>query len=63
MTLGEVSEQQLDTHPEWGWSRRETDMAKQRVNWLRSMGLVEKQGNEYALTDDGREFVERAVAE
>ncbi|QDX41858.1 HNH endonuclease [Salarchaeum sp. JOR-1] len=63
MTLGEVSEQQLDTHPELGWSRGETDMAKQRVNWLRSMGLVEKQGDEYALTDDGRAFVERAVAE
>ncbi len=29
MTLAEVSEQQLDTHPELGWSRGETDMAKQ----------------------------------
>ncbi|WP_254768424.1 HNH endonuclease [Salinilacihabitans rarus] len=63
MTLGEVSEQQLDTHPELGWSRGETDMAKQRVNWLRSMGLVEKRGDEYALTDDGLQFVERAVEE
>ena len=61
MTLVEVSEQQLDTHPELGWSRGETDMAKQRVNWLRSMGLVEKRGDEYAVTDDGLQFVEHAV--
>jgi len=63
MTLGEVSEQQLDTHPELGWGRGETDMAKQRVNWLRSMGLVEKRGDVYALTNDGQEFAGRAVAE
>jgi putative restriction endonuclease len=63
MTLAEVSEQQLDTHPELGWSRGETDMAKQRANWLRSMGLVEKRGDEYALTDDGLQFVESAVEE
>jgi putative restriction endonuclease len=63
MTLAEVSEQQLDTHPELGWSQEETDMAKQRVNWLRSMGLVEKRGDEYALTDDGLQFVESAVGE
>ncbi len=63
MTLAEVSEQQLDTHPELGWSRGETDMAKQRVNWLRSMDLVEKRGDEYALTDDGLQFVESAVEE
>jgi putative restriction endonuclease len=63
MTLAEVSEQQLDTHPELGWSHGETDMAKQRVNWLRSMDLVEKRGDEYALTDDGLQFVERAVEE
>jgi putative restriction endonuclease len=63
MTLAEVSEQQLDTHPELGWSPGDTDMAKQRVNWLRSMGLVEKHGDEYALTDYGLQFVESAVAE
>lgn len=61
MTRIEISDQQLDTHPELGWSRGETDMANQRANWLRSMGLVEKQGQEYALTDDGWEFVENAV--
>ncbi|WP_311174157.1 hypothetical protein [Halobellus ordinarius] len=63
MTIGEVSTQQLETHPEFGWSHGETDMAKQRVNWLRSLGLVEQHGDEYALTEDGREFVETAVAE
>ncbi|WP_433632675.1 HNH endonuclease [Halomicrococcus sp. NG-SE-24] len=63
MTLAEVSDQQLDTHPELGWSRGETDMATQRVNWLRSMGLVEKRGNEYALTEDGLQFTESAVEE
>lgn len=34
MTFREVSEQQLDTHPELGWSPGATDMARQRVNWL-----------------------------
>jgi len=63
MTIAEVSEQQLDTHPELGWSRGETDMAKQRVNWLRSMGLVEQRSDEYALTDDGLQFVDSAVEE
>ncbi|WP_440009038.1 HNH endonuclease [Halomicrococcus sp. SG-WS-1] len=63
MTLAEVSDQQLDTHPELGWSRGETDMATQRVNWLRSMGLVEKRGDEYALTEDGLQFTESAVEE
>ncbi len=38
-------------------------MAKQRVNWLRSMGVVEKRGDEYALTEDGLQFVESAVVE
>ncbi len=63
MTLAEVSKQQLDTHPELGWSRGETGMAIQRVNWLRSMGLVEKRGTEYMLTDDGHQFVATAVEE
>ena len=63
MSLEEVSEQQLDTHPELGWSRGETDMARQRVNWLRSMGLVKERSDTFALTDEGRSFVESAVAE
>mgnify|MGYP006278556771 CR=1 FL=1 len=62
MTIAEVSDQQLDTHPELGWTRGETDMAKQRANWLRSMGFVEKNGNEYVLTADGWVFVEDAVS-
>lgn len=63
MTITEISDQQLDTHPEIGWSRGETDMALQWVNWLRSMGLVENQSDEYALTDAGHRFVDEAVAE
>lgn len=63
MTIKEISDQQLDTHPELGWGRGETDMALQRVNWLRSMGLVEKRDGEYALTDAGHQFVDEAVAE
>jgi len=61
MSLSEISNQQLETHPELGWRWGETDMASQRANWLRSMGLVEKQGGEYALTDAGHQFVEEAV--
>lgn len=61
MTIGEISDQQLDTHPELGWSRGQTDMAKQRANWLRSMGYVEKQDGAYALTDAGWDFVDAAV--
>ncbi|WP_321113112.1 HNH endonuclease [Halorussus salinisoli] len=61
MTIMEISDQQLDTHPELGWSRGETDMAKQRANWLRSMDLVEKRDDEYVLTDSGWQFVEDAV--
>lgn len=61
MTVGKISEQQLDTHPELGWAPGETDMALQRANWLRSLGAVEKRGEQYALTDEGRRFVEEAV--
>jgi putative restriction endonuclease len=61
MTIAEISDQQLDTHPELGWGRGETDMALQRVNWLRSLGCVEKQDDAYRLTDAGIEFVDEAV--
>jgi len=63
MSITEISTQQLDTHPELGWSPEQTDMATQRVNWLRSMGLIEKLGDKFQLTDDGRQFVSRAVEE
>jgi len=61
MTLAEISNQQLDTHPELGWSRGQTDMATQRVNWLRSMGLIEKQGMRIRSHPKGRQFVKSAV--
>jgi len=63
MSLAEIGTQQLDTHPELGWNPEQTDMASQRVNWLRSMGLIEKREGEYQITDDGRQFVSRAVKE
>lgn len=63
MTIEEISDQQLDTHPELGWSRGESGMARQRANWLRSMGLVQKRGTEYKLTEEGHRFVEDAVTE
>lgn len=45
------------------WKRRhgETDIALQRVNWLRSMGLIERKDEEYRLTDAGIQFVSEAV--
>lgn len=61
MTIEDISDQQLDTHPELGWSRGETDMAHQRANWLRSMGLVQKRGERYELTGEGKRFVGDAV--
>lgn len=61
MTIEEIGRQQLRTHDELGWDPANTDMAKQRTNWLRSLGLVRKDGKQYALTDDGHQFVERAV--
>lgn len=63
MDIEAVSEQQLDTHPELGWARGETDMAKQRVNWLRSMGLIRRQDGRYTLTERGQTLVGEAVAE
>lgn len=61
MTIEEISHQQLDTHPELGWDPANTDMAKQRTNWLRSLSLVQKGGDQYRLTDEGRQFTEKAV--
>lgn len=63
MTIEEVSQHQLEAHPELGWDPSNVDMAKQRTNWLRSLGLVEKAGQAYTLTDEGRQFTEAAVAQ
>jgi putative restriction endonuclease len=63
MTITEISDQQLDTHPDLGWSRGETDMALQRVNWLRSMGLLAKRDGAYELTNEGQDLVEKSVAQ
>jgi len=61
MTLTDINRHQLDTHPELDWSSDQTDMAKQRVNWLRSMGLIEQTNGRYDLTGEGRQFVVDAV--
>jgi putative restriction endonuclease len=61
MTLTEINSHQLETHPELDWSPDQTDMAKQRVNWLRSMGLIEQANEKYDLTGEGRQFVVDAV--
>lgn len=63
MTIEEIGRQQLETHPELGWNPENTDMASQRANWLRSLGLVRKAEGRYSLTEAGREFVEGAVTE
>ncbi len=63
MTIEEVSDQQLSTHPELGWNPEKTDMAKQRANWLRSLGLAEQDGDVYRLTEEGRQFTDQAVDE
>jgi putative restriction endonuclease len=63
MSLDAISHQQLRTHPELGWAEENTDMAAQRVNWLRSLGLVELAETGYALTDRGHEWIESGVSE
>ncbi|SIS19649.1 HNH endonuclease [Natronorubrum thiooxidans] len=61
MTIDEIGCQQLDTHPELGWNPENPDMALQRVNWLRSLELVQKDSDQYTLTDEGRQFTDTAV--
>jgi putative restriction endonuclease len=61
MPIADVSRQQLDAHPDLGWNPENTDMAKQRVNWLQSLGLVEKTDGMYRLTADGYDFVDDAI--
>jgi putative restriction endonuclease len=63
MTIDAISRQQLQTHPELGWAEENTDMASQRVNWLRSLGLVEPVETGFVLTDRGHEWVESGVVE
>jgi len=51
----------LDTHPDLRLSRKQTDMASQRLNWLRRIELIEEDGEKYSLTPAGRQLVESAV--
>ncbi len=61
MSIDDVSRQQLNTHPELGWDPSNYDMALQRVNWLRSLGVVQKDGDQYTLTAEGHQFTDNAV--
>ncbi|WP_246984003.1 HNH endonuclease [Halorientalis marina] len=61
MTIAEISRQQLDAHPQLGWKPANTDMAKQRANWVRSLGLAERDGDLYRLSEAGVDFVDDAV--
>jgi uncharacterized protein YukE/ribosomal protein S19E (S16A) len=59
MTIEAINDQQLSTHDELGWDPNRTIMAKQRTNWLISMGQIERQTDGYAITDDGRSFLRK----
>lgn len=61
MDIEAVNQQQLAAHPELGWDPSNTDMAKQRVNWLRSLGFVTVSDAGYRLTAEGNAFVSHAV--
>ena len=61
MSIDDVGRQQLNTHPELGWDPSNYDMALQRVNWLRSLGVVQRGGDQYTLTAEGRQFTDSAV--
>lgn len=56
MTIEEVNEFLLAAHDELDWDPANTDMTKQRLNWLRSMGLLKRDEEYYRLTVIGREF-------
>lgn len=58
MTIDEINEFLLSTNEVLGWNPTKTDMAKQRVNWLRSLELVEHQKEMYHVTSLGRQFVD-----
>jgi len=61
MSIDDAGRQQLKTHPELGWDPSNYDMALQRVNWLRSLGVVQKDGDQYTLTADVSQFTDNAV--
>ena len=57
-SIEEINDFLLTTHDELNWHPEKTDMAKQRLNWLRSMGFVERRGDDYTLTPEGRQLVD-----
>lgn len=58
LTIDEINEFLLSTHEELNWDPDKTDMAQQRINWLRSMDLVERDGEIYRLTTQGQRFID-----
>lgn len=58
LLIEEVNEFLLETHDELGWDPAKTDMALQRTNWLRSMGLIERTDEVFRLTSTGQRFVD-----
>ncbi|WP_255198514.1 HNH endonuclease [Halorarius litoreus] len=58
MTIEEINAFLLSTNEVLGWTPTKTDMAKQRVNWLRSLDLVARQTNQYQVTTLGQQFVD-----
>ncbi|WP_237561065.1 HNH endonuclease [Halococcus sediminicola] len=61
MTIEDIGQQQLRTHSVLGWNPSQLDMPKQRANWLRSFGLVQRDDDNYTLTDEGWQFTESAI--
>lgn len=61
MEIEDISHQQLEAHPQLGWKPSNYDMPLQRVNWLRSLGLVQREAGQYSLTAEGHRFVDKAV--
>lgn len=57
MTIDEINDFLLSTNDVLGWNPTKTDMAKQRVNWLRSLELIERHDGEYYATELGQQFV------
>lgn len=58
MTIESINNQQPETL-ELGWDPEQVDMALQRINWLRSMGLVTRQNEthtHHCRTDNHAEY-------
>jgi putative restriction endonuclease len=57
MTTAEINEFLLTTNATLDWNPSNTDMAKQRINWLRSFGLIERRDEQFTATDLGEQYI------